>query len=133
MDTAARQFVRQRADNRCEYCRLRQEHLSLRPLQIEHIVAKKHDGDDTLSNLALACDRCNLHKGSNLSGIDPESGEIVPLFHPRQRVWQEHFTPQGIEILGLTPIGRATVRVLNINAPRRLRLRAILHRQGQLD
>jgi 5-methylcytosine-specific restriction endonuclease McrA len=30
-----------------------------------------------LDNLALACHRCNLRKGPNLTGIDPMSGEMV--------------------------------------------------------
>lgn len=133
MDTAIRQFVRQRAQNRCEYCQFCQEYLPLKPLQIEHIISRKHGGSDDPSNLALACDRCNLHKGPNLTGVDPESGAVVLLFHPRQHVWHEHFLWQDVEILGLTSIGRATVRVLNMNAPRRLRLRALLQRQGQCD
>ncbi len=133
MDTAVRQFVRQRAQHRCEYRQLRQEYLPLKPLQIEHIIPRKHGGSDDPSNLALACDRCNLHKGSNLTGVDPESGVVVLLFHPRQHVWREHFLWQDVEILGLTSIGRATVRVLNMNAPRRLRLRALLQSQERLD
>jgi hypothetical protein len=72
MDAAVRELVRERAGNRCEYCRLRQDHTPF-VLQIEHIIARKHGGGDELSNLALACDRCNLHKGSDLTAIDPET------------------------------------------------------------
>ena len=82
MEVDIRELVRQRAGNRCEYCRLRQEHSSL-VLQIEHIVARKHGGLDDPPNLVLACDRCNLHKGPNLTGIDPETNQIATLFHPR--------------------------------------------------
>jgi hypothetical protein len=91
MDAALRELVRQRAGNRCEYCRLHQHHSPF-VLQIEHIVARKHGGNDDSSNLALACDRCNLHKGSDLTGIDPETNQIVALFHPRTQSWIEHFT-----------------------------------------
>ena len=56
IDAAARKFVRVRADNRCEYCLLRQEY-SDESLHIEHIVAKQHGGSDDLGNLALACHR----------------------------------------------------------------------------
>lgn len=132
MDADTRELVRQRAGNRCEYCRLRQEH-SLLVLHIEHIAARKHGGVDDPSNLALACDRCNLHKGPNLSGVDPETNQIVTLFHPRLQVWHEHFTLESAHIVGLTPCGRATVRVLNMNAARRVRLRAILQDRGELD
>ena len=73
MDAATRHLVRQRADERCEYCKLRQEHCELRH-HIEHIIAKQHGGSDDDENLALACHRCNLHKGPNLTGIDPQTG-----------------------------------------------------------
>src|SRR5687767_10367478 len=114
MDASTRAWVRERAGNLCEYCLLPQEFSTL-ILQIEHVIAKQHDGDDSLANLALACDRCNLHKGPNLSGIDPESKKIVPLFNPRDEEWDDHFTFDGALIRGLTPTGRATVRVLDFN------------------
>ncbi len=132
MDADLRELVRERAGYRCEYCRLRQEHSPF-VLQVEHIVPRKHGGDDDPSNLALACDRCNLHKGSNLSGIDPETKQVVSLFHPRSQSWHEHFTLQDLYIVGLTSCGRATVRVLNMNAPRRIRLRATLQERDKLD
>jgi hypothetical protein len=132
MDTDLRDLVRQRARNRCEYCHLRQEH-SPYTLQLEHIVARQHGGNDELANLALACDRGNLHKGPNLSGIDPESNQVVSLFNPRTQSWHEHFTLIDLYIVGLTSCGRTTVRVLNMNAPRRVRLRAVLQDRGELE
>jgi len=63
-----------RAGNRCEYCRLPEE-LSDVPFHVEHIVARQHQGGDELSNLALACDRCNLYKGPNLASR--EGGQSV--------------------------------------------------------
>ena len=133
MDETLRELVRLRAGNRCEYCRIRQEHVPLTKLQVEHIIARQHSGDDDLSNLALACDRCNLHKGPNLTSIDPATGEIVPLFHPRRDHWDEHFRWDGSEIVGLTPKGRTTIRLLQLNDSRRLRLRTTLRRLGQFD
>lgn len=130
MDAALRSLVRQRAGGRCEYCRLRQEFLPL-ALQIEHIIAKQHGGSDDPSNLAMGCDRCNAYKGTNLSGIDPDTGQLAPLFHPRTQPWHDHFACDGALIVGLTPIGRATVRVLNMNAPRRVRLRCALLERGE--
>ena len=59
IDAAARNLVRIRADNRCEYCLLRQEY-SDDIHHVEHIVAKQHGGSDDPGNLALACHRCNL-------------------------------------------------------------------------
>lgn len=126
MDNSFRNSVRQRARNRCEYCRLHQEHFPFAPFHIEHVVPKKHGGSDALTNLALACQHCNLHKGSNLTGLDPESGEIAVLFNPRTQRWHDHFAFRGMMIVGLTPTGRATVRVFEMNSVGRLQLRAEL-------
>jgi 5-methylcytosine-specific restriction endonuclease McrA len=104
----------------------------LSTFHVEHIIARKHGGSDAPSNLALACDRCNAHKGPNLTGIDPETGEIVPLFNPRNHIWEEHFRLSEATIVGLTAVGRTTIRVLNMNEERRVRLRTMLKRYGQL-
>ncbi len=90
---------------------------------IEHIVSRQHGGSDEPHSLALACDRCNAYKGPNLTSIDPDSNAIVTLFNPRQDTWEDHFALRGGRITGLTPKGRATVRLLNMNAPRRVELR----------
>lgn len=129
MNAETRALVRARAGDRCEYCLIRQEHAEYAH-HIEHIVARQHGGDDGLGNLALACARCNACKGPNLTGIDGETGEVVPLFHPRRDVWREHFAFEGARIDGLTPVGRATVRVLAMNETRRLEIRALLLAEG---
>jgi len=129
MDAAARHLVRQRAGNCCEYCRLPQEAVDA-TFHVEHVIALQHGGTDDPSNLALACDRCNLHKGPNLTSIDPETGAIVPLFHPRKDNWNAHFAFHGPRIIGLSPQGRATVQLLNINATRRVQLRVELKATG---
>jgi len=133
MDSAVRELVRGRAKDRCEYCRLPQSAVLFAPFHVEHVVARQHGGGDEPSNLAFACDRCNLHKGPNLTAIDPETGEIVPLFHPRRDSWQVHFRWQNAEIVGRTPTGRATVRLLNMNAKRRLQLRMQQKALGLLE
>ena len=132
IDAAVRDLVHRRAGNRCEYCRLKQEHLPFSTFQVEHIIPRKHGGDDDPANLALTCDRRNSHKGANLTGIDPETGEIIALFNPRKHSWDEHFRLSDITIVGLTAAGRTTVRVLNMNEERRVRLRAVLKRYGHL-
>ena len=131
MDAAICLFVRQRAGECCEYCRLPQEAVDA-TFHIEHIIALQHGGKDDLSNLALACDRCNLYKGPNLTSIDLETGAIVPLFHPRKDAWRDHFAFHGPHIIGLTPSGRATVQLLNVNATRRVQLRAELQAAGEM-
>jgi 5-methylcytosine-specific restriction endonuclease McrA len=115
--------VRQRAEYRCEYCQLHQDDSPLAALHIEHIRPIKHGGTDDLENLCLACIECNLHKGTNLTGIDPETDEITPLFHPRKDNWDEHFGWNGTRIAGSTAVGRATIRVLDLNGDDRLDLR----------
>jgi hypothetical protein len=131
MDAATRDFVRRRAGDRCEYCLLRQEHSDLTH-HVEHIVAKQHGGSDNPENLALACHRCNFRKGPNLTGLNIETGEFIPLYHPRLDQWTEHFAFRGTFIEGLTPVGRVTVHVLALNDARRLEVRAELIAGGEL-
>lgn len=126
--TATRRTVRRRAGNRCEYCLMPQSAVDIH-FHVEHIVARQHRIDDSLENLALACERCNFLKGPNIASTD-DDGAVTRLFHPRQDVWHEHFCLIGAEILGITPIGRATVRLLEMNAPRRWQLRAWLIDEG---
>ena len=128
MDATVRETVRHRAGDCCEYCRLAQKDLPFARLQVEHIVPRKHGGNDDSANLALACERCNSHKGTNLTGIDPETGEIIALFNPRRQFWHEHFRMSGAMAVGLTAVGRTTVQVLNMNEDRRVRLRGLLLR-----
>ena len=130
------QQVRRRAGERCEYCRIPQAAFR-RPFHIEHIVAKQHGGLTDLDNLALACWHCNLKKGPNLAGVDPETGSLVALFHPRKDTWADHFAirieilvPRGLEIRGLTPVGRATIQVLGLNDEMRQLLRHQLWQEG---
>lgn len=130
MDERTRGFVRQRAGDMCEYCGIPQEATPLIPFHIEHITPKQHGGTDDPKRLALACDRCNAYKGPNLTSIDPDTGEIVPLFNPRQDTWNHHFILRGGRIIGLTPTGRATLRLLNMNASRRVELRQEWLREG---
>lgn len=115
--------VRQRAEARCEYCDLPQRH-SLLSFHVEHIIPRQHGGETTMENLALACPHCNLCKGPNLTGIDPDTGEISPLFHPRRDVWKANSRRARDRIAGRTAVGRATVAVLDMNSEDQLRLRS---------
>jgi hypothetical protein len=128
MDAATKRLVRQRARNCCEYCGLRQDHSPLATLQIEHVTPKKHGGGDELENLALACIDCNLAKSSNIAGRDPETDELTPLFHPRVDQWDDHFSINGIDIVGKTAVGRTTIYVLNMNSDYQLELRAAIRK-----
>jgi 5-methylcytosine-specific restriction endonuclease McrA len=75
-------------------------------------VPRQHGGTDDHMNLALACHRCNLRKGPNLTGIDPIAGDIIPLFDPRRDDWLDHFRFRGPLIEGVTAAGVLPSRYL---------------------
>lgn len=97
---------------------------------VEHIVARQHTRDDSRENLALACQRCNLRKGANLTGLDPETSELTRLFHPRRDRWTNHFMLRDGYIVGLTAVGRTTAALLQMNTPDRRELRMDLWVNG---
>lgn len=98
---------------------------------VEHIIARKHGGTDAPENLAWACLYCNLYKGPNLAGLDPDTGELTRLFHPRRDTWEEHFCCENARMAGKTPVGRTTVWLLEMNAPLLLHLRSNLIAEEQ--
>ncbi len=130
MTAAQRQAVRERAGGRCEYCRLPEKLTAPLPFHAEHIVARQHRGPDDESNLAWACHRCNRIKGPNPASFDPDTNELVRLFNPRTDRWQEHFRLEGVRVVGLTPIGRTTIFLLELNSPERLVLRELMIQSG---
>jgi hypothetical protein len=99
---------------------------------MEHIVARQHGGKTEESNLAWSCQRCNAQKGPNLRGIDPDTGAVVALFHPRHGQWTDHFKFSALRIEGITATGRATAWLLEFNSEERLLWRATLQRHGLL-
>src|SRR6266508_6933933 len=108
--------VREAARDRCGYC-LSPQHLILGRLQIEHLVPRSRGGQTEEANLWLSCPLCNNYKGDRIIAVDPETGEMVPLFNPRQQDWFAHFrwSEDGLRIVGLTAIGRATVEALHLS------------------
>jgi 5-methylcytosine-specific restriction endonuclease McrA len=128
MEKVLEDLVRRRGAGRCEYC-----HYPLPPFQFEHIVARQHGGITVEENLALACIRCNSYKGPNLSGIDPETHAIVPLFNPRTQIWRTHFRWERARLVGITPSGRATIAVLSINNWPRIEARQRLIAAGRMS
>lgn len=129
MDAGLRRLVWQRAGGGCEYCRIRQEFDEL-TFQIEHVIPRKHPGTADAENPALACFAGNNHKGTNRSGLDPRTGELTRLFHPRCEDWNQHFGWNGAWLAGRTAIGRATIDVLAIKLPHRRELRLALMAEG---
>ncbi|MGB3614994.1 MAG: HNH endonuclease signature motif containing protein [Elainellaceae cyanobacterium] len=116
---ALRRQIEQRADHRCEYCRLPNS-LSFYPHEIDHVIARKHGGKTTLENLAYACWRCNRHKGSDLGSFDPKTEAFSYLFNPRTQTWESHFALKASQITGRTPEGRTTAHLLKFNTKDRI-------------
>ena len=108
-----RRVVTARASRRCEYCLIHEIDTFL-GCQVDHVISEKHGGITDANNLALACAFCNRYKGSDIATLD-EDGQLLPLFNPRLMTWQEHFEFSGVEIEGITAMGRATVRLLRFN------------------
>ena len=131
MDHKFREQARLRAGDRCEYCRLRQEHDLFHPFHLEHVLARQHRGTDDLENLAWACQQCNLHKGTNLASADPDTNRIVLLFHPRRDRWEEQFATDRARLVGRTPVGRTTAWLLQMNSAERVELRSVLIALGE--
>ncbi len=122
---ALRRQVRERAGERCEYC-LIPEAAVLAAHEIDHIIPEKHGRTTDEGNLAFSCALCNKFKGSDLASVDPETGDIVSLYHPRKDRWAEHFQLRAAELVPLTPTGRATIRGLRLNDSARVEERRLL-------
>ena len=76
----------------------------------------------SLATLPSPAIYCNVYKGPNISGLDPLTGKLTPLFNPRRHKWTHHFRYQGGELIGRTAIGRTTADLLRINQPNRIAL-----------
>ena len=124
--------VRRRARGMCEYCHMPEIASPLAHV-LDHIIARKHRGPHTVGNRALCCGHCNLHKGPNIADVDPQTGKITRLFHPRSESWNRHFRWSGIRLIGLTAIGRTTIEVLVINSTAQLIARLGLTSTGELE
>ncbi len=129
MDKLLAQRVRERAGQACEYCLMPQALSDVR-FPIDHIIAQQHRGPTRLENLAQSCLSCNRSKGPNIAGIDPASGQLTRLFHPRRDRWPDHFAWSGAVLVGLTDVGRTTVEVLAINDPLYVAVRELLILEG---
>jgi hypothetical protein len=123
-----RTLMARRAQSFCEYCKV----FVPDTFEIEHIIPLIQGGSNDLDNLAVSCGGCNNRKGAKTSANDPLTVLEVPLFHPRQDIWREHFqwNDDFTEVTGISPIGRATVELLQLNRIGLIQLRAALFRHG---
>jgi hypothetical protein len=126
VNDATRKLVRERAKYLCEYCHSSEE-ASAALFAIDHITPQSLGGSDDAENLALACQRCNGYRYNFITGIEPQTQAIIPLFNPRQDKWADHFiwTADGLKIIGITATGRATCNRLDLNDER--------HNQGSIQ
>lgn len=127
-----RRFVAERAGGCCEYCRSPAA-FAHQSFSLEHIRPRSRKGKRTAANLAFSCQGCNNHKYNRTKYRDPVSGQNASLFQPRQHRWTDHFawTDDATQILGLTPIGRATVEALQLNRVALVNLRRVLVEAGE--
>ena len=132
ISTRLRADVTARARGCCEYCRS-QDRFSTHSFSVEHILPRSRGGTLTLDNLALSCQGCNNHKYIRTDAQDPISGVTVPLYHPRRDAWDEHFvwSDDYSLVIGISPVGRATVEALRLNRPGVVRLRRLLFEIGE--
>jgi hypothetical protein len=132
LSESLRNSVRERANFLCEYSQTAEILSGLR-CTTDHIIPKSRGGSDRLDNLCAACIFCNGRKHAKIEGVDPETGQKVRLFHPRQQQWYEHFQwrEEGTIIVGLTACGRATIEVLQLNEPLRVAARSIWGQAGR--
>lgn len=129
--TALRTLVRKRSEDRCEYCLIHEDDCALRH-QPDHIISRKHGGQTNPDNLANACALCNSRKGSDIASTDTDTGDITRLFNPRIDVWTQHFRLDIGRINPLTPEGRATVSLLQLNRPELVQQRHLLTSKGRI-
>lgn len=114
---STRQAVIERADYRCEYCRIYKRY-SFLDFHIDHIISLKHGGDSTLKNLAYCCCICNFNKGTDIATFIEGIAEPIRFFNPRTEQWNEHFEVDNSGlILPKTNIAKATIKILDLNNP----------------
>ena len=128
---ALRGQVLRRAGWTCEYCRAI-ERYSPDPFSVEHIVPRSKGGYSSSENLAASCQGCNNHKYRSTEAPDPQTGEMVSLFHPRRQRWRDHFgwSLDAARVVGITPTGRATIELLRLNREGLVNMRRVLRKEG---
>ena len=129
ISAALRREVIQRANNCCEYCRLSQND-DFFTFHVDHIISEKHEGETKSDNLCFSCSNCNIRKGSDIAGADPQTNQATFLYNPRIQKWEEHFEVTHGYINGKTPEGRLTVFLLRFNTLERIAERIELAKLG---
>jgi hypothetical protein len=123
--------VFERANLLCEYCRSPMD-FTHQSFEIDHIQPISKLGSDDMENLACACGGCNAFKHNKTHGKDPLDNHLTSFFHPRQMLWNTHFawSEDYLNIIGLTNIGRTTVKTLQLNRIGLVNIRRLLLLDG---
>ena len=131
VSTELRRRVRESFRNCCAYCQTN-EALTVTTFEVEHIWPVSRGGETIVENLCLACPACNRFK-SDRTHYKLIDGTEVRLFHPQKDVWAEHFdwTVDGTFVVGLTDIGKSKVKLLRINRPQVVNVRALWVNAGR--
>lgn len=122
---ALRKRVRSHFMQCCGYCKTL-ESLTVVTFEVEHIIPRSLGGLTEFENLCLACPSCNRFKSNRLYCLT-DDGLECRLFHPQNDPWLEHFdwSVNGTLIVGLTDIGKATIRLLRMNRPQLIEVRSL--------
>jgi hypothetical protein len=120
-----RRLVTERAGGICEYCLIHQDDAHF-TFQVDHIVSRKQRGPTSAANLAMACLRCNVAKGTDVGALIGRPRRLIRLYHPRKDHWNDHFILSGARIVSLSDVGEATAQLLEFNTSDRVILRRAL-------
>lgn len=96
-----------------------------------NIISRKQRGPTTAANLALACLRCNVAKGTDPGSWIGRPPRLVRLYHPRRDSWTDHFRLAGARIAPLSDEGTTTIQLFDLNGSDRLLLRRALIKAGR--
>ena len=127
-----RRQIRDHFANCCAYCKTA-ESLTVAIFEVDHIEPQSAGGATVFGNLCLCCPTCNRYKASRQLVEDAMTEQLVSLFHPHQQEWQEHFSwsSDATEIVGRSPIGRATIAALRMNRSQLVRVRRMWVAMGE--
>ena len=125
--TRIREKVRSRAAKCCEYCKS-QDKYSPHTFTIDHIVPACFNGTAEMNNLAYACFLCNRLKSNKFKVYDRSTDNWIPLFNPRKDSWDDHFVwdSKATRMIGITSVGRFTIRELKLNRKKLIEYRNCL-------
>lgn len=124
--------VQKRAKGRCEYCQSWGRN-AIHTFNIDHLIPLEKGGKTELNNLALSCGGCNSAKSNKITAADSLTKDEVPVFNPRRHKWADHFawSDDFLSVIGLTPIGRASIELLRLNRKGLLNLRRLTKMAGE--